>query len=353
MMRDRSTAATVSWLIGGPLRPRSFAALPGLGLNDSPRFQLHPPNLCGPYPRHRTLAWLLDHDAAASAGARHCRRPDRVPADLLDRPPDLGRRAAWPAADRFPEELRDRDPARRHPRRGRALLAKLSQAELLDLKVIAGFIPTGIIGLGLYHVVKTYLLGNEMVVLGALAVGGLVLILFELWHREPPGAVGHVNSITYRQAVCIGLFQALAIVPGVSRSGATIVGGLAIGLKRETIVEYSFLLAVPTMLAATGLDLFKNASSCSPVGERRAGGWLHRLLHRGHGEHQVPARIRPDAHLHPLRHLPARGGGGLPALSNSRGGGERSPARGRGDCAAALDGLGGAGASGGSSSNAR
>ncbi len=130
-------------------------------------------------------------------------------------------------------------------------------------KVIAGFIPTGVIGLGLYPLVKTYLLGNEMVVLGALAVGGLVLILFELWHREPPGAVGDVNSITYRQAVCIGLFQALAIVPGVSRSGATIVGGLAIGLKRETIVEYSFLLAVPTMLAATGLDLFKNASSFS------------------------------------------------------------------------------------------
>ncbi len=131
----------------------------------------------------------------------------------------------------------------------------------IDLKVLAGFIPTGIIGLALYHVVKTYLLGNEMVVLAALALGGVFLILFELWHREPAGAVGHVDSISYFQAVCIGVFQAVAVIPGVSRSGATIVGGLALGLKRETIVEYSFLLAVPTMLAATGLDLFKNASS--------------------------------------------------------------------------------------------
>jgi len=130
-------------------------------------------------------------------------------------------------------------------------------------KVIAAFIPTGIIGLALYHLVKTYLLGNEMVVLAALALGGLVLILFELWHREPAGAVGEVDSVTYLQAIGIGLFQALAIIPGVSRSGATIVGGLAMGLTRETIVEFSFLLAVPTMLAATGLDLIKNASSFS------------------------------------------------------------------------------------------
>jgi undecaprenyl-diphosphatase len=61
----------------------------------------------------------------------------------------------------------------------------------------------------------------------------------------------------------IGLFQALSIVPGVSRSAASIVGGLMVGLRRATIVEFSFLLAVPTMLAATGLDLAKNASSFS------------------------------------------------------------------------------------------
>ena len=61
----------------------------------------------------------------------------------------------------------------------------------------------------------------------------------------------------------MGLFQALAIVPGVSRSAATIVGGLAMGLKRQTVVEFSFLLAVPTMLAATGLDLVSSYKTFS------------------------------------------------------------------------------------------
>jgi undecaprenyl-diphosphatase len=89
----------------------------------------------------------------------------------------------------------------------------------------------------------------------------VILIAFEVLHREPERAVADVKSVTYLQAIVIGFFQAVAIIPGVSRSGATIVGGLAMGLNRETIVEFSFLLAVPTMIAATGLDLVKNASS--------------------------------------------------------------------------------------------
>lgn len=130
-------------------------------------------------------------------------------------------------------------------------------------RVAVAFVPTGAIGLALYPLVKTYLLGNESVVLLALFLGGLILIVFEVFYRKPAGAPADIKSITYLQAICIGLFQAVAIVPGVSRSGATIVGGLAMGLNRETIVEFSFLLAVPTMLAATGLDLAKNASSFS------------------------------------------------------------------------------------------
>lgn len=126
-------------------------------------------------------------------------------------------------------------------------------------RIIVGFIPTGVIGLALYKVVKTYLLGNEVVVLSALALGGLALILFEIWHSEPEGAAADITEITYRQAGLVGIFQALAIIPGVSRSAATILGGLLIGIKRVAIVEFSFLLAVPTMAAATGLDLMKNA----------------------------------------------------------------------------------------------
>jgi undecaprenyl-diphosphatase len=128
-------------------------------------------------------------------------------------------------------------------------------------RVLVAFVPTGIIGFALYHVVKTYLFGSDGVVLWALGLGGVALIVFELLHREGEVAVGDVASISYSKAVLIGLFQSLSIVPGVSRSGATIVGGLILGLTRSTIVEFSFLLAVPTMLAATGYDLLKNASS--------------------------------------------------------------------------------------------
>lgn len=130
-------------------------------------------------------------------------------------------------------------------------------------RLIVAFIPTGVIGLALYKIVKEFLLGNETVVLWALFLGGAALIVFEYFHREPPREDEPVTAITYRESFFVGVFQSLAIVPGVSRSGATIVGGLLLGLKRTTIVEFSFLLAVPTMLAATGLDLYKNASSFS------------------------------------------------------------------------------------------
>jgi undecaprenyl-diphosphatase len=130
-------------------------------------------------------------------------------------------------------------------------------------RLFVAFLPTGIIGLALYKVVKTYLLGNEVVVLWALLIGGAILIAFELWHKEPSGEPQQIARIPYKKSFYIGLFQALAIIPGTSRSAATIIGGLALGITRATIVEFSFLLAVPTMLAATGLDLVKNASSFS------------------------------------------------------------------------------------------
>lgn len=126
-------------------------------------------------------------------------------------------------------------------------------------KIAAAFIPTAIIGLALHSFAKQYLLGNVQVVLWALAIGGVALIIFELLHKENESGQSDVRDITYKQAVLVGLFQALAIVPGVSRSAATIVGGLIVGIRRVAIVEFSFLLAVPVMLAATGLDLVKSA----------------------------------------------------------------------------------------------
>jgi len=144
-------------------------------------------------------------------------------------------------------------------------------------KLITAFLPTGIIGLLLYHTVKTYLIGNLSVVVASLFVGGIAIIAFEWWYKhkripdkasvsginEAETPAPHVSSIPYRKALAIGLFQSIAIVPGVSRSAATIIGGLALGLDRRTIVEFSFLLAVPTMLAATTLDLMKNIGEFS------------------------------------------------------------------------------------------
>ncbi|MBU1146203.1 undecaprenyl-diphosphate phosphatase [Patescibacteria group bacterium] len=128
-------------------------------------------------------------------------------------------------------------------------------------KIIVAFLPTAVLGLIFYKIVKQFLLGSESVVLWALALGGVFLIVFELLHREKENAVEDVEKITWRQALLIGVFQSVAIIPGVSRAAATIVGGLLLGLKRKTIVEFSFLLAVPTMAAATGLDLLKSGSS--------------------------------------------------------------------------------------------
>lgn len=130
-------------------------------------------------------------------------------------------------------------------------------------RLFVAFLPTGIIGLALYKIIKTYLLESQAVVLWALFIGGVVLIIFELLHQEPAQTEPESAKITYKQSFLVGLFQSLSIVPGTSRSAATIVGGLLLGLNRQTIVEFSFLLAVPTMLAATGLDLVKNASSFS------------------------------------------------------------------------------------------
>ncbi len=135
--------------------------------------------------------------------------------------------------------------------------------ELLK-KLTVAFIPTGVIGLAMYHILKTYLLGNDWIVLSTLFLGGIVFILFERWYGKKEDAAQPDAPITYRQALLIGFFQSIAIIPGVSRSGATIVGGMALGIARPAIVEFSFLLAVPTMLAATGLSLLKTSASFTP-----------------------------------------------------------------------------------------
>jgi len=118
-------------------------------------------------------------------------------------------------------------------------------------------LPAAIIGGLLYSFIKEVLIGNTYVSLAALLFGGLFLIVFEKFYRSPLRVVvTRIESLSVRQALAIGLFQSAAIIPGVSRAGASIIGGMLGGLSRKTAVEFSFLLAVPTMAAASGLDLF-------------------------------------------------------------------------------------------------
>lgn len=124
-------------------------------------------------------------------------------------------------------------------------------------RLLAAFIPTALLGSVLYKLIKSVLLSNHQIVLWSLFLGGVFLIVFEIFYREKAGQEG-LTAISYPQAFLIGVFQSLAIVPGVSRAAATIVGGLLLGVKRKDIVEFSFLLAVPTMLAATIFDLLKS-----------------------------------------------------------------------------------------------
>jgi len=153
-----------------------------------------------------------------------------------------------------------------------AVLAVSWKRLLLDrkifLRVAAAFIPTAVLGLLLYKTVKTHLLGNASVVVWALVIGGAALIAFEKLFKAPASPKSDLSAMTYKDAVTIGLAQSVAMIPGVSRSADTILGGMGLGWSRAAIVEFSFLLAIPTMAAATGLDLLKSgfAFSASEVG---------------------------------------------------------------------------------------
>lgn len=127
--------------------------------------------------------------------------------------------------------------------------------------LLTAFMPTAALGLLFYKIIKNYLLDNLTLIAWALLLGGIIIAVFELRNKKPIRESVDLQSIGYRQAALIGLAQAVAFVPGVSRSAATILGGLSLKINRPTIVAFSFLLAVPTMLAATGLDLLNNLNN--------------------------------------------------------------------------------------------
>lgn len=128
-------------------------------------------------------------------------------------------------------------------------------------RLILAFIPTGALGFLLYKLIHS--LFNAYVVVFMLILGGIVFIVLELNYKEKEHSVKKIEDIPYIKAVLIGFFQSLAMIPGTSRSGSTIIGGLLLGLDRKTATEFSFLLAVPTMFIATGYEIFKNFNEFS------------------------------------------------------------------------------------------
>ena len=123
--------------------------------------------------------------------------------------------------------------------------------------IVLGMNPAVVLGLVFHATIKS--LFNPVNVMYALVVGGLLLIAAECLKPKEPRAPG-LDDMTYRQAFMIGCFQCLALWPGFSRSGATISGGMLMGVSRYAASEFSFLLAVPMMMGATALDLYKSWS---------------------------------------------------------------------------------------------
>lgn len=137
------------------------------------------------------------------------------------------------------------------------------------LCVVLAFLPAAVLGVTLRGFIKSVLFGSPTVIAVALIVGGVVFLLVERRPRRTPDK-GGLYAITPRQALLIGFAQSLALVPGVSRSGASILGGLFAGLDRPTATAFSFYLAIPTLGAATLLDLVSSldaipASSALPL----------------------------------------------------------------------------------------
>ncbi len=129
------------------------------------------------------------------------------------------------------------------------------------LHIALAMLPAVVVGLILHDVIKKYLFGPQTVVY-SLVIGGLLMIYAE-WRKGRTAGEMSVDDITYKQAFGIGLFQCLALWPGFSRSGSTISGGILLGVSHTAAAEFTFLVSVPVMFGATGLDLYKSAQYLS------------------------------------------------------------------------------------------
>ena len=150
---------------------------------------------------------------------------------------------------------------------GAGLLKRQPSSFVFVRNILLGFLPSAILGFALKDYIDI-MLGSPMVVAWALVLGGIAILAIEKVAK--PGPLTGVAQLPARQALGVGLFQCVSMVPGVSRSGATIMGALAMGIERRTAAEFSFFLAIPTMMGATTLELWDNraalAAGSGPVG---------------------------------------------------------------------------------------
>jgi len=137
-------------------------------------------------------------------------------------------------------------------------------AQRFAVNLLIAFLPAAVLGLVFSRAIKSYLFAPVPVAC-AFVVGAVIIIWVERRARTRPGVVRitTVDAMRWTDALLIGCAQALALIPGTSRSGATIIGGMLFGLSRVAATEFSFFLAIPTLFAATGYSLWKDASLLS------------------------------------------------------------------------------------------
>ncbi|HET9577089.1 MAG TPA: undecaprenyl-diphosphate phosphatase [Usitatibacter sp.] len=136
-------------------------------------------------------------------------------------------------------------------------LARDPTQQRFAANLFVAFLPAAIVGLAFQSQIKRYLF-NPVSVAIALVVGGLLIFAIERWYeRHGKPRVTSVDSMTWQDALKVGLAQCFSLIPGTSRSGATIMGGMVFGLSRQVATEFSFFLAVPIMFAATGYEIVK------------------------------------------------------------------------------------------------
>ena len=130
----------------------------------------------------------------------------------------------------------------------------------IDAKLMAAFVPSAVIGLLIYKLIKHTLLGNAWVIVWAWFIGGAFMILVERFYPMK-NRIKEVKKIGFSEAIIIGSCQALGVIPGVSGLAATVFGGFMLGIERKTIVEFSFLLGLPTLFSLTVYDVVKADAS--------------------------------------------------------------------------------------------